>query len=226
MSDDLIEQGYGADSVRLMELFIGPWDQEANWSVDGLGGCFHFLQRVWAITLRYIESKKTVGNSDQAGDLPIATHQAIKKVSEDIEQMSFNTAVAALMEFTNQLYKIEARQGFAPVKTWDFSLKTLTQLLAPFAPHIAEELWHELGNKESVHISDWPVHDEAYLVKETVKIAVQVNGKLRGEVKVLNGADQQTVEVEAKTHKNVAQYLKGDAKKIIYVENKLINFVI
>jgi len=144
MPDELIEQGYGADSVRLMELFIGPWDQDANWSVEGLGGCHHFLQRVWTITQKYLESTKKDDDPSQEGELLVATHKAIKKVSEDLRHMSFNTAIAAMMEFTNELYKLEAKHGFTPVKTWDFALKSLMQLLAPL-PHLLRILPRNYG---------------------------------------------------------------------------------
>jgi leucyl-tRNA synthetase len=224
--DEIIGQGYGADSIRLMELFIGPWDQEASWSVEGLGGVFRFLQRVWAITHKFIDTKKPQDNPELEGEVLTATHSAIKKVSGDIKNMNFNTAIAALMDFTNQLYKIEAKNGFKAVKAWAFALDTLQQLLAPFAPHIAEELWHELGHKTSVHLSDWPTHDEAYLIKDVIKIAVQVNGKLRGEIEVPSGVTQEVVEAEAVKNKKVAKALTGNVKKVIYIEGKIINFVV
>jgi leucyl-tRNA synthetase len=224
--DEIIEQGYGADSIRLLELFIGPWNQEANWSVEGLGGCFKFLQRVWSITQKYIEADQTKDESELESDLLVAAHSAIKKVSADIKDMSFNTAIAALMEFTNDLYKIEAKQSFNPAQTWDFAIKTLMKLLAPFAPHITEELWAQLGQKGSVHQTSWPVHDETYLVKNTVTIAIQVNGKLRGEVEMPKDSSQEAVEQAAKVHENAAQYLGGEIRKVIYIEKKIINFVV
>lgn len=224
--DEIIEQGYGADSIRLMELFIGPWDQEASWSVEGLGGCFRFLQRVWAITHKFIDANKPQDNPELEGKVLTATHSAIKKVSDDIKNMNLNTAIAALMEFTNELYKIEAKNGFNAVKAWQFALNTLQQLLAPFAPHISEELWRELSHKTSVHLSNWPVHDEAHLVKDVIKIAVQVNGKLRGEIEVPSGVAQEVIEKEAIQNKNVAKSLTSNVKKVIYIEGKIINFVV
>jgi leucyl-tRNA synthetase len=224
--DEVIGQGYGADSVRLMELFIGPWNQDAAWSVEGLGGCFKFLQRVWAITQRYIEAGKPDDNGKSEGDIMVASHSAIKKVSSDLEDMGFNTAISALMEFVNKLYKIEAKNGFKPKKDWDFAIKTLLLLLSPFAPHITEELWHQIGNKESIHIAGWPVHDDGYLAKNTVKIAVQVNGKLRGEIEMPFDSGQPAVEEAARLHKNAAQHLSGDVRKVIYIPNKIINFVV
>lgn len=221
--DELIEQGYGADSIRVMELFIGPWNQEANWSIEGMGGCYRFLNRVWTITQEYLAAD--VKDGPESGELLAATHKAIKKVTLDMHTMGFNTAIAALMEYVNDLYKLKASAGFAS-KDWQFALSKLAQLVAPFAPHIAEELWHELGNETSVHITSWPEYDEGYLVQHTMKIAVQVNGKLRGEIEVAQDADRAVIEQEARLHPNVAEHIKNDPKKVIYVQNKLLNFVV
>jgi leucyl-tRNA synthetase len=221
--DELIEQGYGADSIRVMELFIGPWNQEANWSVEGMGGCYRFLNRVWTITQEYLESD--VKDGPESGELLAATHKAIKKVTLDMHEMGFNTSIAALMEYVNELYKFKASNGFAS-KDWQFALSKLAQLVAPFAPHIAEELWQELGNETSVHVTSWPEYDDGYLVQHTMKIAVQVNGKLRGEIEVAHDAERDVIEQEARLHPNVAEYIKNDPKKVIYVPNKLLNFVV
>jgi leucyl-tRNA synthetase len=179
--DEIIEQGYGADAIRVMELFIGPWDQKANWSIEGMGGCFRFLQRVWTITQEFVAGQD--GENPQTAALKKATHTAIKKVSHDMQDMGFNTSVASLMELVNELYKIKAAEkGFADRAAWQEALQNLLLLLAPFAPHITEELWHDLGHKESIHLANWPVFDPALLVEDTVTYAIQVNGKLRGLV--------------------------------------------
>ena len=223
---DIIDQGYGADSLRLAITFLAPYDQTTPWSSESVAGTFRFLQRVWVLAQKYIQADKTSKNTESDGRILSAAHGAIKKVSHDLEQMNFNTAISALMEFTNELYKIEAKESFAAVKAWDFAIKTLLQLLAPFAPHVTDELWSQLGQKESIHCSDWPVHDEGYLVKNTVTIAVQVNGKLRGEIEMPFDSEQSAIEEAAKLHENVTQNIKGDVKKVIYIENKLINFVV
>lgn len=224
--DELIDQGYGADSIRIMELFIGPWNQEANWSVEGMGGCFRFLQRVWTLIQEFLEDKL----SQNAKDLPevtVATHKAIKKVSEDLYDMSFNTAIAALMELVNELYKLKAEYGFSDRKSWQDSLATLVQLLAPFAPHIAEELWAQLGNKTSVHISDWPTHNEKYLITDTMNIVVQVNGKVRANIELPVGVDEEAVISAAMADQKVlGQVGNTTVKKTIYVPNKLVNIVV
>src|SRR5690606_1317069 len=113
-----------------------------------------------------------------------ATHKTIKKVTEDLKDMGFNTAIAALMAFTNELYKLKADAGFTDHKSWENALTSLAKLLAPFAPHIAEELWQDLGNEGSVHLASWPEYDEKYLVSETMKVVVQVNGKVRATLEV------------------------------------------
>ena len=222
--DEIIEQGYGADAIRVMELFIGPWDQKANWSVEGMGGCFRFLQRVWTITQEFVAGQD--GESPQTAALKKATHTAIKKVSQDMQDMGFNTSVASLMELVNELYKIKAAEkGFADRAAWQEALQNLLLLLAPFAPHITEELWHDLGHKESIHLADWPVFDPAVLVEDTVTYAIQVNGKLRGEVSVAADADKDSVATAAQ--EKVASHLDGVAiKKTIVVPGKIVNFVV
>lgn len=224
--DELIEQGYGADSIRIMELFIGPWNQEANWSVEGMGGCFRFLQRVWTLTQEFLESR--VPNKAIAeNELFVVTNKTVKKVSEDLHNMGFNTAIAALMEFTNELYRIKAKHDFAAIEGWKFALNTLTQLLAPFAPHIAEELWHDLGNEGSVHTTEWPVHDDKYLVTDTVTIVVQVNGKVRANIEVVSDSSEESIIKAAVENEKVANYIADNQiKKTIYIKNKLLNIVI
>lgn len=220
----LISQGYGADAVRIMELFIGPWDQSAAWSVEGMGGCFRFLQRVWTITHEYkdLKNEKNITNPQ----LTSSIHKTIAKVSSDLVNLSFNTAIATMMEYVNTLYKIKAEDIFES-KEWAEALSTLAQLLAPFAPHIAEELWSELGNEGSVHTSDWPVHDEKYLVTDTVKIVIQVNGKVRATIVVPTDSDKQSAVAEAKKNPKVVSYLEGKIiKKTIFVKNKLVSIVV
>ncbi len=222
--DEIIDQGYGADAIRVMELFIGPWDQKANWSIEGMGGCFRFLQRVWTITQEFVAGQD--GENPQTAALKKATHTAIKKVSHDMQDMGFNTSVASLMELVNELYKIKAAEkGFAERAAWQEALENLLLLLAPFAPHITEELWHDLGHKESIHLADWPVFDPALLVEDTVTYAIQVNGKLRGEVSVAADADKDSVATTAQ--EKVASHLDGLAiKKTIVVPGKIVNFVV
>lgn len=224
--DEIIEQGYGADAIRLMELFIGPWNQEAAWSVEGMGGCFRFLQRLWTITQEFIEAPVAENQVEQK-DLLVTTHKAIKKVSEDLRTMGFNTAIAALMGMVNELYKIKTESGFTDSKNWNFALKTLVQLLAPFAPHIAEELWSDLGEEQSVHTSSWPVHEEKYLISDTMKIVVQVNGKVRATLELPADTSKEEVIEVAMQQEKVAAHIGGNSvKKSIYVPGKLVSIVV
>lgn len=222
--DEIIEQGYGADAIRLMELFIGPWNQSAAWSVEGMGGCFRFLQRVWTLVQEYLDTKPEATKDNK--QLVATTHKAIKKVSQDMRDLGFNTAIASLMELVNELYKQKAEDNFTS-KQWPFVLSSLLQLLAPFAPHIAEELWQELGNKGSIHTSEWPTWDESLLVSDTMTIVVQVNGKVRSQLVITTDSTEQAVTSAAKADKKVAGYLDGkDIKKTIYVPGRLVNFVV
>jgi len=220
--NDILEQGYGADAIRLSIVFLAPYDQTTPWSSEGVAGTFRFLQRFWTLVQEYKEAELKEYDSSE---LHRITHQAIAKVSEDLEKLNFNTAIAALMQATNELYKLKATEGFS--KDWEQDLAKITQLLAPFAPHITEEIWHDLGQKDSVHVSPWPVHDQKYLQKDTITIVVQVNGKVRANISVPTGADEQTVVEAAKAAPKVAEYLKeNEARKTIYVPHRLVNFVI
>jgi leucyl-tRNA synthetase len=221
--DSLIERGYGADTIRIMELFIGPWNQMAAWSVEGMGGAHRFLQRVWTLAQEYDE---TDGGTADSEELRRIMHKTVKKVSGDLEVLNFNTAIAALMEAVNELYRIKAEDNYASTE-WQWTLETLLQLLAPFAPHVTEELWQQLGHDESIHLSEWPKFDEKYLVESTVTLAVQVNGKLRGEVEVPKDAPEADAVTAAKAIPKVAGYLEGQTiRKTIYVPNKLVSFVV
>jgi leucyl-tRNA synthetase len=222
--DGLIDQGYGADSIRIMELFIGPWNQSANWSVEGMGGSFRFLQRVWTLVQEFLEAGQHAEKSTPELLKPL--HRTIKKVDEDLLELSFNTAIASLMECVNDLYKVKADHSYEG-EEWRWALETVLQLLAPFAPHISEELWNQLGHEETIHLSQWPKYDEQYLAEDKVTIAVQVNGKLRGEIEVSTDASEDEVVASAKTGARVAAHLEGQSiKKTIHVPGRLVNFVI
>ncbi len=228
----LLEQGYGADSVRIMELFIGPWNQAANWSVEGMGGAYRFLQRVWTLTQEYLQHQAAsdgvvVDDSVVQAEILRVTHQAIKKVTEDLETMNFNTAVAALMEALNQLYKLKEQDDFSHADTWRFTIESLLQLTAPIAPHLTEELWQQLGHELSIHTSDWPGYDAGLLVQDRLSIAVQINGKLRGEIEVASDAAEADIIAAAQANTKVAVHLAGKTiRKAIYVPAKIVNFVV
>jgi leucyl-tRNA synthetase len=222
---EIIGSGYGADALRLAISFLAPYDQTTPWSPEAVAGTHRFLNRVWAMVQEYNQEE---GGTAESPELVRTIHQAVKKVSHDLENLGFNTAIAALMEAVKDLYKIKARDGFK-ASEWQWALESLAQLLAPFAPHIAEELWEQLGHdaEPSVHTSKWPDYDELYLSVDTVTVVIQVNGKLRGEVVVPTGANEEAVINEAKMDEKVAAQLQDKTiRKTIYVPNKLINFVV
>jgi leucyl-tRNA synthetase len=224
--DSLIDQGYGADATRIMELFIAPWNQSTSWSIEGMGGSYRFLQRIWTLVQEYKANKDKTDDSSEKEILSL-THRVIQKVSHDLEDFGLNTAIAAQMEYVNELYKIKSVNGFRAKKAWEFALTSLVQLLAPFAPHISDELWEELGHSDSVHISEWPVHDKKYLVSDTLTIVIQVNGKVRATITVPADSSEDDITEKAKTDKKVENHTSG--KKIIktiYVPNKLVNIVV
>jgi leucyl-tRNA synthetase len=223
----LIEQGYGADAIRVMELFIGPWNQVAAWSVEGMGGSFRFLQRVWALAQDISAIPQGEDKAD-AAEVKRIMHKTIKKVGGDLDSLSFNTAIASMMEAVNGLYAAKNSVPFSEApQTWRWAIETLLQLLAPFTPHITEELWETLGHGDSIHLATWPEYDEQYLKSDTNTIVVQVNGKVRSQVTVPADASEEDVVAAAKQDQKIAGYLDGkEIRKTIYVAGKLISFVV
>ena len=227
---ELIESGYGADALRLYELFIGPYDQGVDWNPRGIAGTYRFLDRIWTLTLELLDTEQGTDGHNAELEIQITriTHKTIKRVSEDLEQLGFNTAIAALMECVNELYKLKTNHNLSLAHdAWRGATIAIIQLLAPFAPHIAEELWEELEQAGSVHISKWPAWDESLIAEETMTIAVQINGKIRAEI--LAPADIGEAEVIhlAKTDVRVLEYVTGkEIKKAIYVPGRLVSLVI
>jgi leucyl-tRNA synthetase len=220
---DIIESGYGADAIRLAVVFLAPYDQTTAWSPEGVAGTHRFLQRVWTMIQEFVE---TEGNDKASTDLETIIASLVKRVSMDLDNLGFNTAVAALMECVNELYKLKAQESYK-ANNWRRSLETLLQVLSPLAPHITEELWCQLGNTTSIHLSSWPAYDPSYLTTDIVKIMIQVNGKLRGEVEVGKDFNEDQVIAAARANSHVASYIKdAEPKKTIYIASKLVNFVI
>ena len=227
---DVIDSGYGADTLRTYEMFIGPYELDAIWNTGGIGGVYRFLNRCWSLVQEYLEAKPAdkLVELDKTTQLELlrTEHVTIKKVTEDIYGAQFNTAVSTLMEHLNSLTKLKTA-GFDR-RLWQAVLSSLCQLLAPFAPHIASELYSQLnGEKCRLEQVAWPVYDEQYLVTDTVKVAVQVNGKLRGELEVTKQIAAEQVEEMALRLDNVRRFTKD--KKIIkriYVPGKILNLVV
>ena len=221
---EVIDQGYGADSLRTYEMFIAPYEIDASWDPRGIAGVYRFLNRVWVLVQEFIESEKSEQNLSNFPEIQKSQHKAIKKITEDFHSESLNTAVAALMEFVNELYKLKL-EGFS--NDWRFVLEDLLKMLTPFAPHISSELWMQLGNEDFIEKSGWPKWSEEFLKSDEIQFIVQVNGKLRGKIKVVVEAEKDEILTLAKNEDNVSKFLQDkEIVKEIFVPNKLINFVI
>ncbi|MDN5274802.1 MAG: leuS [Candidatus Saccharibacteria bacterium] len=220
---DVIDQGYGADALRTYLLFMGPVELDAPWDSRGIAGIYRFLNRVWVLGQEFIESDKTFTGNDEA--VRRAQHKTIRKVTDDQRRLSFNTAISALMEYTNELYKLKV-DGFSD-EVWREALGALSRLLAPFAPHMSAELWQQLGNDTSIEEAGWPQWDDALIVSDTMTIIVQVNGKLRAKLVLAADATEEVVKQQALADENVVKFLDDmQPKKVIYISGRLVNIVI
>ena len=227
---EIMDSGYGADALRVYEMFIAPYDMDAPWDPRGVPGTYRFLNRAWNLVQEFVDKNPndSLGaNEKTAQELLRLTHLTIKKVTRDIEDEKFNTAVASMMEMVNGLYKIKESQGIDMSDEWRFALEGLIQILAPFAPHITEELWHEMGHDDTVHVGHWPKWDEKYLKSSVMTIIVQVNGKLRAKLELPSDMDKQGVEEAALADENVQKFTNNKPpKKMVYVPGKLVNIVV
>lgn len=223
---DIIDQGYGADSLRTYVLFMGPVELDAAWDSKGIAGIYRFLNRVFTLVEEYVEAKKDGKRIvETEKELKQLDAKTTKKVTEDIYRNSFNTAIASLMEYVNALYKLKVK-GMNE-EAWLNAITHLVQEIAPFAPHMAEELWRDLGYKEMIHNYPWPTFDELLLKTDTMKIMVQVNGKLRSEILVASDASEESVKTTALNDDKVKTYIKDKApKRVIYVKGRIVNVVI
>ncbi|MGB0089650.1 MAG: leucine--tRNA ligase [Planifilum fulgidum] len=224
---EIIER-YGADTARLFILFAAPPERDLEWSDSGVEGCYRFLGRVFRTVMRHEElfrnRPEARPEKGPARDLHRRVHRTIKKVTEDVgERYHFNTAISAIMELFNAIgeYPKDADRG-----TLADALETGVILLAPFAPHLAEELWHAMGHASSVHEQSWPSYDPAMLVEEEVEMAVQINGRVRDRLVVPAEADRETVEQLALSQERIKSLLSGKTvRKVIVVPKKLVNIV-
>lgn len=215
--DDVIEQ-YGADTLRMYEMFMGPLDASIAWNENGLEGSRKFLDRVWRLIVDENGKMRDRITTFNDGKLSKVYNQTVKKVTEDFEQLHFNTAISQLMVFVNEAYKSDALP-------YEY-VAGFVQLLAPIAPHIGEELWAILGNKECISYVPWPTYDESALVEDEIEVVFQVNGKVRAKAKVPADADKATLEQLAQSNELVKEQLNGKTiRKIIVVPNKLVNIV-
>ena len=220
--DDVVKE-YGADTLRLYEMFMGPLEQVKPWSTHGVEGVYRFLSRVWRAIID--DRAETAQLSPAVKDAPAdketlrILHRTIQRVTDDLDAMRFNTAIAAMMEFTNHLTRLEVRPRAA--------VEPFVLLLSPFAPHVGEELWHALGHAESLAYEPWPQADPALLKADAIEVPVQVNGKLRSRLTVPADIDEKALEAAAMADEKIAALIAGKLiKKVIVVKGKLVNIVV
>jgi leucyl-tRNA synthetase len=210
--DDVVNE-YGADVFRVYEMFMGPFDQAVPWDTNGIEGVRRFLDKVW-------NAFESVPGTDQASsELETLYHQTIKKITDGIENLQFNTCISQLMILTNAFQEA----GLVPGTMREGYLK----ILAPFAPHLAEELWEKMGGKGSIHVSAWPTPDASKLQSATFELVVQVNGKLRDRVRVASDISEEEARKLALSAEKVQAFIVGqEPKQVVYVPGRLVNIVL
>ncbi len=223
VNPDQVVKEFGADALRLYEMFMGPLEAVKPWSTKDVNGVAGFLDRTWRMIIdeRAEETRlnPAVVEIEPTTEQNRVLHKTIQAVTRDIEQMSFNTAIARMMEFTNYFFKVPQRPKAA--------MERFVQLLSPYAPHLAEELWQQLGHARSLAYEPWPQFDEALLKEDTIEVPVQINGKLRGRIVVAAGADQAALEAAARADEKIAELLSGKTVvKTIVIPGKMVNFVV
>jgi leucyl-tRNA synthetase len=223
VNPDPVVREYGADSLRLYEMFMGPLEATKPWSMQGVNGVRGFLDRTWRMIVdersETLELNEAVREVEPTAEQNRVLHKTISGVTQDIERMAFNTAIAKMMEFTNYFLKCDARPKPA--------METLALLLSPFAPHFAEELWQLLGHDQSLAYEPWPEFDREAVREDTVEVPVQINGKLRARVMVPAGASKEALEQAARDDARVAELLAGQTiVKVVVVPGRMVNFVV
>jgi leucyl-tRNA synthetase len=214
--DDVCAQ-YGADTLRMYEMFLGPLTDSKPWNTNGIEGVSRFFGKFWR--LFYEGENWAVSNEKASNEELKILHKTIKKVTEDIESMSFNTSVSAFMVATNELGTLKCRKQEI--------LEPIVILLAPFAPHIAEELWHQLGNKESIHIANWPKYNATLLVENSFNYPISINGKTRAQIEFELTATEDEIKQAVLNHELVIKWMEGKPlKKFILVKGRIVNVVV
>ena len=215
--DDIVAQ-YGADTFRMYEMFLGPIEVSKPWDTKGIEGVHRFLKKLWR--LYFDEQKGWIVTDEQPNEAELrAIHKTIKKVGEDIERFSFNTSVSQFMICVNELTALNCHKRDV--------LEALAVIIAPFAPHLAEELWHQFGHQTSVLDAPFPVYEEKHIAESTKKYPVAVNGKTRVEIEFPLDMDEAQIQKEVLADETIAKWLEGKApKKIIFVKGRMINIVV
>ena len=215
--DDIVDQ-YGADTLRLYEMFMGPLEESVPWDEKGLHGANKWVQRVWRLLMDDNNHLRDRVSTFNDGKLTKVYNQTVKKVTEDYERMHFNTAISQLMVFVNEAYKV----GDLPVKY----MKGFVKMIAPIMPHMAEELWSQFGESDTITYQSWPTYDPKALVEDEVEMIVQVNGKVRAKIKMAKDTDRDEAQQLALANEHVKKFTDGkDIKKVIVVPNKIVNIV-
>jgi leucyl-tRNA synthetase len=219
---------YGADTVRGYLMFIGPWDQGGPWDPKSIEGVHRFLHRLWSVVQddARAEFAATQPSAEQTCLLERKLHQTIIKVTEDYSNFRFNTAISTLMELNNALIKAK-ESAVVATSIWYETIDAMLLMMAPIFPHISEELWHQRGHANSVHLQAWPVGDRAKAKEDEIEIAVQVNGKVRDKLLTAPGAPRETLREQALALESVRKWLDGkQLRNVIVVPDKLVNVVI
>jgi leucyl-tRNA synthetase len=221
VNPDKVIAGYGADSMRLYEMFMGPLEAIKPWNMQGVEGVHRFLQRAWRVVIDEDtgELAEQVKEAEADEETLRLLNQTIKKVGDDIESFGFNTAISAMMIFVNHLNKQTVRPKAV--------IEKFVLILAPFAPHIAEELWEKLGHTDSLAYEPWPEYDKELIKEKEIELAVQVNGKIKDRIIVAAEADEEQIKQQALASEKVIAAMAGkEPKKIIVIKSRLVNIVI
>ncbi len=229
VSPDKLIDKYGADTIRSYTLFIGPPEKDAEWNDRGVEGAWRFLNRVWRLVEQATRDKRQgPGENPSDKSLRRKMHLTIKKVTEDMEgTLHFNTALSAIMELVNEIYKVSDKRQETNDKDFKEAIESLIILLAPFVPHIAEEMWERLGNKKSIFKAAWPKHDEKAIIQEKVTMVIQINGRVRSKIEISSGATEDEVKKAVLENPVVNKWTGGKPpKKFIIVKGRLANLVL
>ena len=221
--DELVSR-YGADTVRAYLMFFARWDMGAPWNSSGIEGAVRWLRRVWALFTE--PARPSSPSPETLRSLRRKVHQTLRRVTHDFETFEFNTIVSSLMELLNEMYKAR-EQGAAGTPEWDEALDIYLRMMAPVAPHIAEELWARLGKPYSIHTQPWPAVDEAAAAEEEITLVLQINGKVRDRIQVPVSITPDQAQAFALASAAVQKHLDGQTpRKVILVPGKLVNIVI
>jgi len=225
VAPDAYVERVGADTVRSYLMFLGPWEQGGEWSDSGINGVARWLNRVWELAQRDSRQLDLPVAAEAARDTQRLVHKTVRKVTDDVERFKFNTALAALMEYTNTLSQVwEGKEAGAEL--WDGAIERLLVLMAPMAPHVSEELWERTGHESSIHDQSWPEWDPELAAEEVVTLVVQVDGRLRDRIEVPVSITEDEARQTALESGNVQRHTDGkEISRVIYVPGKLVNIV-